>query len=166
MTDKDLEIAKYALQEIKDQYKTYLESYDNIKKKNQILLLICSLIITLPLSETIIVKNIILAPKIIIALFISGTICLVSAIILLIVSMKEPTIKTPLFEDIIGSIGKYKASLIFKNAGTVYSKNLNKNISKRDQKRRIIQIAEKFIIFGIILTTGTITYILITGATL
>lgn len=156
----ELSLVKYALQEIKDQYKIHLEEFDDIKNKNQILLLICSLIITLPISSELVIKKI-LSLNIFIEFFISGVICLVIAILLLIVSMMNTPLRIPLFEDIMEAIGKYKEVNIMKSIARTYAEDLSINIIKIEEKRKIIRIAEKFIISGIILVTGTLIIIFV-----
>lgn len=156
----ELELVKFGLQEVKDQYKVYLDGFNDIKQKNQVLLLICSLIITLPLSSTMVFNKIISSSNFIIALFISGIILLITAIILLILSMKETQVRIPLFEDFLSSIGKYKPLNIMKSFMKAYSNDLNLNITRREKKRYLLRWAEKFIIAGVILVIGTLIIVI------
>ncbi len=157
--DEEFELIKYILQEIKDQYKIYLEGFSDIKKKNQILLLICSLIIALPLSNSLIIEKIYLSHNIIIASFLSGVISLVLAIFFLIFSMKEIPVRIPLFDDIIGSLGKYEGKILMISVAKAYSDDLYKNTIKIEARRNLVRIAEKFIIAGVILLIGALIFI-------
>lgn len=158
--NEELELIKFGLQEVKDQYKVYLDGFNDIKQKNQVLLLICSLIITLPLSSTVVLNKIISSSNLIIALFISGIIILVTAIILLILSMRDTQVRIPLFDDFLNSIGKYKPLNIMKSFMKAYSSDLNLNIKRREKKRYILRWAEKFIIAGVILVIGTLIIVI------
>ena len=158
----DLDLVNYGLQEVKDQYKIYLEGFDDIKKKNQILLLICSLIITLPLSSTYIINGI-MEYRLFLGFFISGVICLIATIVLLITSMKDTPIEIPYSEDIIKSIGKYKPINVKKAIMKTYSRDLNVIIKRIEAKRKYVRYSEKLIIVGIILVVGTIISVLLIG---
>jgi len=161
--DEELEIIKYALQEIKDQYQIYLDGFDDRKKKVQIFLVVCSLIITFPLSSEFLMERIISSQELFIALFIAGIIVLVSTIITSIYSIMDIGVRIPAYDDIINSIGKYKTTEIMKNVAEAYAKDLNLNIIEVDKKRRMIKIAEKFIIIGVLLISIPLIKILLFG---
>ncbi len=109
------ELVNFSLNEIKDQYKIFLEGFDDIKKKNQLLLIVCSLIITLPLSNDSIINKF-MSSTYSSGFFIAGIICLIISILLLIISMKDTPINIPNFQDILNSIGKYKAINVKKSS--------------------------------------------------
>ncbi len=141
-TDEELELIRFGLQEVKDQ--------------NQVLILICSLMITLPISSSLVLQKILSTTNWVIGLFISGIIILIITIILLILSVREMPVRIPSFDDFLDSLGKYKPLNIMKSFMKAYSNNLNLNIKKRDERRYLLKLAEKFIIMGIILMIGTL----------
>lgn len=160
-TDEELEIVKYALQEIKDQYQIYLDGFDDRKEKVQIFLIVCSLIITIPLSSQFIMEKIFSLHNWFIGLFMAGIILLVITIIILIRSITGIQIKIPVYADILDSIEKYKAKAIMKSVARVYAKNLNINMTKAEKKIALIKMAESFIILGILFITLPLIYALV-----
>ena len=75
MTNSDkLELVKFGLQEIKDQYNTYLNGFDDIREKCQFFLLICSLVITFPLSSSLLLNKVISSGNFFLGLYLSGLI--------------------------------------------------------------------------------------------
>lgn len=158
--DDESEIIKYALQEVKDQYQIYLDGFDDRKKKVQIFLVVCSLMITLPLSNNFIIERII-SSMWLIAFFVSGIITLIITILILIYSIMEIHIRIPAYTDILDSIGKYKADYILKGVARAYANDLNKNITRGERKRELIKLAEKLIIPGILLISITLLYTLL-----
>ncbi len=161
MSNKDdLDLVNYALQEVKYQYRIYLEGFDDIKKKNQILLLICSLIITLPLSSDYIVSEI-MKSTFFVGIFISGVLCLIISIVLLLISMIDTQIEIPYFYDILNSIGKYRSINVKKAVVKRYAYNLDIIVKKIEDKRKPIRFAEKLILYGIILVIGALLLVMI-----
>lgn len=159
--DEELEIIKYALQEVKDQYQIYLDGFDDRKEKVQIFLIICSLIITIPLSSEFITEKIFSLQNWIIGIFMAGIFLLVITIVILIRSIAGIQIKIPAYADILDSIGKYKTKAIMKSVAKAYAKDLNINMTKAEKKIRLIRIAENFIISGILLISLPLMYALI-----
>ena len=123
MDKQDEKLLDYCLNEIKDQYKIFLEGFDDIKKKNQILLVICSLIITLPLSNENMVNKIMLSIYSS-GIFIAGVICLIISVLLLILSMRDTPVNIPYFNDIFNSVGKYKSPNVKRAIIKTYSEDL------------------------------------------
>lgn len=154
--NEELELIKFGLQEVKDQYKIYLDGFNDITQKNQVLLLVCSLMITLPISSSLVLQKILSSTNWIIALFIAGIVLLIITIILLILSVREMPVRIPSFDDFLASIGKYKPHNIMKAVMRAYSNDLNLNIKSREERRYLLKLAEKFIIGGIILVVGAL----------
>ena len=159
--DEELEIIKYALQEVKDQYQIYLDGFDDRKEKVQIFLIVCSLMITIPLSSEFIMKKILSLQNWFIALFVTGIILLVITILILIRSITGIPIKIPVYDDILNSIGKYKTKAIMKGVARAYAQDLNINMARAEKKVRLIKMAENFIILGILLITLPLMYALL-----
>lgn len=149
---KDEHLWHIALNEVKDQFRIYLEAYDDIKKRVQILLIVCSLFITLPLASdyaiSLVLKNV---PTLI--LFVTGMILLIASIVLLIMAVHESPVRMPLFDDVISSIGKYRPVTILKALTFSYNANLYRNIRTMERRRILIKYAESFIKFGVLLVT-------------
>lgn len=159
--DEELEIVKYALQEIKDQYQICLDGFDDRKEKVRIFLIVCSLIITIPLSSEFIMIKIFSLQNWMIGVFMSGIFLLVITIIVLIRSITGIQIKIPAYTHILESIGKYKTQTIMKSVAKAYARDLNINMIKAEKKIRLIKIAENFIISGVLLVLLPLMYALL-----
>ena len=158
-SDINGDIVQYALEEVKDQYAIYIEGFDDIKKKAKILLLVCSLSITLPLSNSYITSKIMIS-DIFLVMFLSGILCLSISIIMLLISLFDVQVEMPYMDDIVNSIGKYQATKIKMAVLKTYTSNLNTMIKAIERKRIPIRFAEKFIIAGMILIIITIISVL------
>lgn len=157
---EDIESTRFALQEVKDHYNLVLESFNDIRGKNQILLFICSLLLTLPLSNNFIIEKLNSSHYIFIFLFITGLFCLTIALILLIGSIIGKEVNIPEVKSIRDSIGKYKHIQIMKAVLDKYIKDLDFNQRQIENKQKYIRHAEKFILAGITLIVVTIILIL------
>lgn len=148
----DEQLWQVALNEVKDQFKIYLETYDDIKKRVQILLIVCSLFITLPLASdyaiSIVLKRI---PTLI--LFLTGMLLLIFSITILIMAVHESPVRMPLFDDVIRSVGRYRPSAILQALTFSYNANLNRNIRTMERRRILIKYSESFIKLGVLLVT-------------
>ncbi len=140
---------------------TYLNGFNDIREKCQFFLLICSLVITFPLSSSLLLNKIISSGYLFLGLYLSGLILLVITIILLIFILREMEVRVPYFDDFISSINVYTPVNVMIAFMKAYSSDLNANIKQREKKRYLLKLIEKFIIAGIILVVGSIVITII-----
>ena len=159
--DDTIKKLEFSLNEIKYQYNLIMTSFDDIKNKNQILLFICSLLLTLPLSNEFIMTKLIASKCFLLILFISGIICLTFALLLLIFSMFDSKLSIPEVEHISSAIEKFDLEKTMKAVQKRYIEDLNSNQKKVESKRKLIRPAERFIIAGVILIVLPILILII-----
>lgn len=161
-TDKyEFELRKIALKVAKDRFRENLVQFDDTKKKNQILLLISSLFITLPLSSELVLSKI-FGSSCLTILFVQGITLLVISVILLIVSMFESRVHWPEYLDVLENIGKqpYTPNGIISALVKGYDEKTRENDENYKYKRILTRVAEILIIVGVILVVSATILVL------
>lgn len=161
MAKDDLLLLRSALKEAKYQFDIYLEGFNDLKQKNQILLVVCSLFITVPLSSEKLLNLILVSDSFVFALFIAGQVILVLCIISMIWSMRATPVYILNLGGLINFIGTYNERQALKAIVKNYRDNLVKNIELRIQQQNLISHTEKFIKAGILTIFISITWVII-----
>lgn len=148
--NEELFILKETLEEARHQFKIDLGYFDDIKKKCEIFLLMCSLFITLLLSSDFIMKLILNSGDFTLASFLIGLIFLIISIVYIIVVLYSVNLKVVLIDDIIDSLNKYNSKKILKSIINKYKEDMKQNFSIINKKRNLIRYLESFITVGIV----------------
>lgn len=145
---EDGELLLESWRETRFQNNFYLESYEDMKKRLRLLILISSLFITIPLSSEYILGRI-LKNGILLGIFISGMIILMFSILSMILIFKRDKLKLPFTGNIYKKMGSYANTSITKGIIIEYNKDIDYNLGKLDKKWGKFLLIENFIIFGL-----------------